>query len=58
MRLVGDELLSEKRDRSRERKNGGGGGEEFGNQEIEFHAPFIVVAQTCILDLHEHYALL
>lgn len=55
MRLVREELLSTKRDRSRERV----GEEERGIwEQKEFHAPFIVVAQTCILDLHEHYALL
>lgn len=47
-------LLSTMRENERPRKE-----EE---QEIweqrEFHAPFIVVAQSCILDLHEHYALL
>lgn len=56
MRLV-RELLSAKRHRSR----GGVEGrrrrrEEFGSREIEFHAPFILVAQTCtsIMHVYEH----
>lgn len=43
----------------RQIKRDGVGEEERGIwEQREFHAPFIVVAQTCILDLHEHYALL
>lgn len=51
---------SEEGEADQERQRGGrrGGEEQRIWEQREFHAPFIVVAQTCILDLHEHYALL